>query len=243
MNDYLELHALYHHGIKGQKWGVRRYQNEDGTLTPEGMKKYGLGENDVKTYEDHVNSQIDYYDTGDNAREHRNAEIKKRHEKLNKLADQFNSHKKIRERGLEIKTVITKDKYGPAYTELMITDKKKNKTELFDDFYYDEADFIRSPDNADLKEVCEKLFNTEMEVSGLEEDPHFGRDLAISQMTTKLGRETVNKIMRFYGDMDVEEAKSKRNAEKRKRGAQVAMEILVSAAILLPMAIAASKSK
>ena len=31
---------LYHHGIKGQKWGVRRYQNEDGTLTEEGRKKY-----------------------------------------------------------------------------------------------------------------------------------------------------------------------------------------------------------
>ena len=41
MNDYIELHALYHHGIKGQKWGVRRYQNEDGTLTPEGKARYG----------------------------------------------------------------------------------------------------------------------------------------------------------------------------------------------------------
>lgn len=30
-----------HHGIKGQRWGVRRYQNEDGTLTEEGKKKYG----------------------------------------------------------------------------------------------------------------------------------------------------------------------------------------------------------
>lgn len=32
---------LYHHGIKGQKWGVRRFQNEDGTLTSEGKKRYG----------------------------------------------------------------------------------------------------------------------------------------------------------------------------------------------------------
>lgn len=31
---------LYHHGIKGQKWGVRRFQNEDGSLTPEGRKRY-----------------------------------------------------------------------------------------------------------------------------------------------------------------------------------------------------------
>lgn len=30
---------LYHHGIKGMKWGVRRYQNPDGTLTEEGKKR------------------------------------------------------------------------------------------------------------------------------------------------------------------------------------------------------------
>lgn len=31
---------LYHAGVKGQKWGRRRYQNPDGTLTPEGKKRY-----------------------------------------------------------------------------------------------------------------------------------------------------------------------------------------------------------
>lgn len=30
---------LYHHGVKGQKWGVRRYQNADGSLTPAGKKR------------------------------------------------------------------------------------------------------------------------------------------------------------------------------------------------------------
>ena len=36
MNDYLE-----HHGILGQKWGIRRFQNPDGSLTPAGRKRYG----------------------------------------------------------------------------------------------------------------------------------------------------------------------------------------------------------
>ena len=31
---------LYHHGILGQKWGIRRYQNADGSLTAKGIKRY-----------------------------------------------------------------------------------------------------------------------------------------------------------------------------------------------------------
>lgn len=37
MNTYEEI---YHFGIKGQKWGVRRFQNADGTLTRAGKKRY-----------------------------------------------------------------------------------------------------------------------------------------------------------------------------------------------------------
>lgn len=43
--DYLKLKELRHSGIKGMKWGQRRYQNEDGSLTPEGMLRYGIQNN------------------------------------------------------------------------------------------------------------------------------------------------------------------------------------------------------
>lgn len=35
---------LAHYGIKGQEWGKRRFQNEDGSLTPEGRRRYGVGQ-------------------------------------------------------------------------------------------------------------------------------------------------------------------------------------------------------
>ena len=45
MNDYRayvenDYNSIYHFGVKGQRWGIRRYQNPDGSLTPEGKKRY-----------------------------------------------------------------------------------------------------------------------------------------------------------------------------------------------------------
>ena len=52
---YTRQGELYHHGIKGQKWGVRRFQNKDGSLTPAGKRRYdepnvGRKTKEAKTY-------------------------------------------------------------------------------------------------------------------------------------------------------------------------------------------------
>lgn len=41
MGYYYDDDTLQHHGIKGQKWGVRRFQNTDGSLTSKGKSRYG----------------------------------------------------------------------------------------------------------------------------------------------------------------------------------------------------------
>lgn len=44
----MNIADLSHHGTLGQKWGLRRYQNEDGTLTPAGKERYRKGISTIK---------------------------------------------------------------------------------------------------------------------------------------------------------------------------------------------------
>ena len=52
--NYICPSELYHHGIKGQKWGVRRFQYTDGSLTPAGKRRYYVGEGRIDGIKDVV---------------------------------------------------------------------------------------------------------------------------------------------------------------------------------------------
>ena len=64
MTEYYGIHydsVIEHHGVRGQKWGMRRYQNPDGTLTPLGRKKLGRIERKVSKLGNNVNQSKSRY--------------------------------------------------------------------------------------------------------------------------------------------------------------------------------------
>lgn len=82
-NNYIltSTGELYHWGVKGMKWGVRRYQNKDGSLTPRGKKRQKELSADEKERASRKNDLK-------NRRTMSDAELKKKIERL-KLEKEF----------------------------------------------------------------------------------------------------------------------------------------------------------
>lgn len=129
--DKITYDEIKHHGIKGQKWGVRRYQNEDGTLTNAGKKRYGTKENfekqypvdkkksDVATIGAGRNAVRDAKDINRNLRELEREKSSKKQKKINKQIEEAVRENAKSMTDQELRDAVNRLNMEENYTRMM----------------------------------------------------------------------------------------------------------------------------
>lgn len=117
------VYWLVHHGIEGQKWGVRRFQNEDGSLTELGRARYGYEQKHGKVpIPEDTSSYMDFYGLSAKGQERfsddekmmeLNRKVKENEQRSNELEQEYWSKKDE----LERRFLDNKDEYFEAYQD------------------------------------------------------------------------------------------------------------------------------
>ena len=133
----ISLDELYHHGIKGQRWGIRRYQNSDGSLKPAGRKRYNDGADGIRDEKRKLRKKL--------------SKIKKK-EKLEKLKSERDDLKKKVKSEKEALKKLKKDN----------DDKDKEPIELKETVEEKRARLLKSNDPKELYDNKDLLTTAEL---------------------------------------------------------------------------------
>lgn len=118
--------SLAHHGIVGQKWGIRRYQNPDGSLTPEGKLRYRNTFKDDSVLSSAKNQKLSSKKIK-KAMQIRNNYVKHLGEELG-----IKNGKAIKKKELNAKDADVNIKTGSKLTHISTADSKQLNSELSD---------------------------------------------------------------------------------------------------------------
>lgn len=131
--DVQQSEELYHYGVKGMKWGVRRYQNKDGSLTPRGKKKISKEyERTAKKVSKALNKSATrrYVDSYNKAADEMN----------NGGIDRFNSQQR-KKYGDDF---AKRDGYASDYEKLFRETFAKHYDQILNDFYKNNKNYQKS---------------------------------------------------------------------------------------------------
>ena len=160
-----EKNYLAHHGIKGQKWGIRRYQNEDGTLTEEGKRRYS--KDLLKAYKrnnrDLIKSDINYIVDQHPEIVEASKKLKELDTKRAKILDNMkNSSKEFKEAEKKAEKLAKKecDRFGEDYNSKLFW--MVWEAELYDGGLYDKAEekyYKNNPEHKKIVEEADKAYS------------------------------------------------------------------------------------
>lgn len=95
--NYVFDDELYHWGIKGQRWGERRFQNEDGSWTPEGRERYGKGDGErVKIEKAKATYETQKYKANLKSKAQKEKDKRAAAEERNRIKEQAKTNKLIK---------------------------------------------------------------------------------------------------------------------------------------------------
>ena len=161
---------LAHYGVVGQKHGKRRYQYEDGSLTPLGRIHYGIGQGKRRTK------------TNTSTKKETSSEETPKPKKASEMTDE------------ELRNAITRKQLEDNYNRLFATPEKKSLGKKFLDSFADKAvnGLANTAVNVGSKWIEKKLNNT----LGLDDKKDDG---AIPQWIKNLSDEDLNKQVSRVG--------------------------------------------
>jgi hypothetical protein len=107
---------LYHYGIKGQKWGRRRYQNEDGSLTSAGKQRYGASEDALRATKKLVDGGKDLNRAGKELANERSRKNQKKADKELEVAVRDQARKMTDQ---ELREAVNRLNMEENYTRMM----------------------------------------------------------------------------------------------------------------------------
>ena len=200
---------LYHHGILGQKWGIRRFQNEDGSLTPEGEKRYSeslsnVYGNDQETDDYTISKGTSVFrrTQSNNNDDFSNSKYTYTYDYDNSDDDNFYKQfgKKITEYSVSDDTVLAgKKTLGKAFVEKMLQLDSDDDVEAMDMLYYDSRKRLG-------KDYVEDLFTVPFEPSKHKEAlEKAGADM-IARMLATQRNESLDAKMKRRGTRDLDTA-------------------------------------